>query len=205
MRHFSKSHKAITLVETVVYMGVFSLIMTAIASLSLLMYKSSDFALSSSFATAEARRALFVAVKTIRKASFADNGAYPVVSMEPYEFVFYSDTDNDGKIEKVRLFADNGSFKMGITKSQGLPPQYLPENETVKTVSNFTVNEQKASPIFVYLDSDLQVIDDPSRILDLKAVRFEILIDKDPNRPPSPYKFSNSITLRNITNAYDKW
>ncbi len=208
MRHFSevfKRSRAIGAIETIVYIAVFSMILTAISMTMLSVYRSQDFALSSASAMVDMRRALELALSNIKEASFSDAGAYPVKSMADNEFVFYSDIDNDGKIEQVRFFVDDGIFKRGTIKSSGIPPTYDNTNEELRPIAWHVKNADHAIPIFQYFDKDEQQITDFSKILDLRFVSIRLLIDTDPNRPPEYYDFRSNATLRNIVNSYDKW
>ncbi len=206
MRHFKKiKNKAFTAVESVVYIGVFSLVLGAISSLLVTVYRTHGYSLALQSANSETRVVLENLVNDIREASYADDGAYPVLSMDPNEFIFFSDIDNDGKIERVRYFLENQWLKRGVTKSSGTPATYNTDDETVNTIAWTIRNQTYSIPIFKYLDSSANEITDLSKVLDLRTVDIRLLIDKDPARPPEYFDFNTSATLRNITNAYDKW
>ncbi len=201
----SKKQKGVTVIETLVYMAVFSILLTAISVTMITIYRAHDFAMSNTSAMVDMRRALELAVSNIKEAGFSDAGAYPVVSMSENEFVFYSDIDNDSKVEKVRFFVDGDVFKQGIIDSSGLPPTYDASTEVIKPIAWHIRNTSRGVPVFNFFNKQMQKITNMSKILDLRMVSLRLLIDTDTSRPPSYYDFYSSATLRNITNAYDKW
>jgi hypothetical protein len=52
----------------------------------------------------EARKGIETMVKEIRMAKEGENGAYPIEYAGDKEFIFYSDIDGDGRVERVRYF-----------------------------------------------------------------------------------------------------
>ncbi len=204
-RNKTKQNKAFTAAEMVVYIGIFSLVLGSISALIVNVYKTHHFAISQSDATSNTRKALEQMVSAIREASFADNGAYPVESMADNEMIFYSDIDNDQKVERVRLFIDNHTLKMGVTDSSGTPASYDTSTETVKSIAYYLRNTDYSAKLFTYKDSSGAVITDLSRVLDLRVVDIRVLVDPDPGKAPDYYDFNTSAALRNIINTYDKW
>jgi len=205
MRHIKNKQAAFTIIETSVYLAVFLMISMAISAMLLRLYRGISFANSYVGATHDMRKILEMSVNNIREASFADNGAYPVESMLPNEFIFYSDIDNDKKIERVRLFAEGGVFKRAVIKSSGMPPEYKQSDEVVEPIAWTLKNTQRGIPLFKYLDASATQINDLSKVLDLRSVKIRVIVDADENRAPGYYDFSSSASLRNIVNVYDKW
>ncbi len=206
MLHFKKiNNKAFSAMETVVYIGIFSLVLGAVSTLILNVYRMHYFSLTQSDAISNTRKALSIMLSAIREASFADNGAYPVEKMAPNEFIFYSDIDNDLKVERVRLFVDNHYLKMGVINSSGIPASYNLDNEKFKTIAQGVRNSDFAVDLFTYKNASSSAITDLNNILDLRVVDLRILIDLDPGRSPGFYDFRTSAALRNIVNTYNKW
>ena len=96
--------RGFTLIETLVAIAVFTVIMGAVAGSIVILYRTYGFTLQQSQAIEEARRGIEVMVKEIRGATFGDDGAFIIEKAQDQEFVFYSDIDGDGKVERVRYF-----------------------------------------------------------------------------------------------------
>jgi hypothetical protein len=195
-------NKAATLVEVVVYTGVLSIIIIAVFNAIHYSYKSHSFVLDQIDATREARYGLERLVKDIREAAYADNGAYPVVSMSDNEFIFYSDVDNDNKVERIRYFIEDNKLKRGITDSSGVPPDYDTNNEELEIVSLNLRNIQEGIALFTYYNKSGTQLQDLDKLLDLKFVIIRLVTDINPGRLPNSYEFRSSATLRNLVNAY---
>ena len=101
--------KGFTLIETLIAIFVFTLAMGAVAGFIVLFYRTHSYAFQESTAIDEARRGIETMVKEIRAAKTGDNGAYPIEIADDKQFIFYSDIDNDGKIERVRYFLSTAS------------------------------------------------------------------------------------------------
>lgn len=107
-----------TLIETLVVIAIFSLMMTAIAGSIIILYRTYGYTWEQSIAIDEARRGIETLVKEIRTARIADDGSYPIEKAGDKEFIFYSDIDGDGKVERVRYFLGTVSSGSQIRECQ---------------------------------------------------------------------------------------
>ncbi len=96
--------KGFTIVETVVAIFVFTLILSAVAALIVMIYRTQAYAMQQTRAVNHARRGVECMTKEIRQAISGDNGAYPIEMGMDKQIVFYSDIDGDGRAERVRYF-----------------------------------------------------------------------------------------------------
>jgi type II secretory pathway pseudopilin PulG len=103
-RLFSKTGSGYTMVEMLVVIFVFTLVWGVIAQSIVMIYRTQGFAMDQSRAINEARKGVQAMAREIRQAAAGDNGAYPIELAADKEFVFYSDIDNDGKVERVRYY-----------------------------------------------------------------------------------------------------
>lgn len=106
-RQFNKGRKkfaGFTLVETMVAVFIFILISGLTFLFIFFIYRYYKTNWQQSVAIEEARRGVETMVKEIRMASPSQDGSYPIEKAEDKEFVFYSDIDGDGDIERVRYF-----------------------------------------------------------------------------------------------------
>jgi len=110
--------KSFTLIETLVVIAIFTLIMGALAGSIVMLYRTYGYTWEQSIAIDEARRGIEIMVKEIRGASTGDDGSYPIEKAGDKEFIFYSDIDGDGKVEKVRYFLGTVSSGSQIQECQ---------------------------------------------------------------------------------------
>ncbi|MEA3452766.1 MAG: prepilin-type N-terminal cleavage/methylation domain-containing protein [Patescibacteria group bacterium] len=104
-------NKGFTLIEMLVAIAIFGLISGALFSLIPFLYKTNNYAWNQAYAIDEARRGVKVMVREIREARAGGDGSYIIEKAEDSEFIFFSDIDNDGDIERVRYFLGGVSNK----------------------------------------------------------------------------------------------
>jgi len=105
--------KGISLVETIIFLFVFSLVMAAVVLFILLSYRSYSYSFQQSRAINEARRGVETMIKEIREARIAEDGSYVIAEADDFQFIFYSDIDKDDRIERVRYFLETGGTQAG--------------------------------------------------------------------------------------------
>ena len=110
LRRASKSqNRGFTLIETLAAIGIFTLAFGATTAFILVIYRTQGYAFQQSTAINEARKGVETMVKEIREAKTGDNGSYLIEKADDNEFIFYSDIDKDGEIERVRYFLGGSS------------------------------------------------------------------------------------------------
>jgi hypothetical protein len=138
-------------------------------------------------------------VTEIRSMQPADNGSYPIAQAEAQTLTFYTDVDNDGKIERVRYFLDGTTLKKGIIEpTNTLPVTYPPANEVVTEVVHYLV----PGTIFTYFPEgyppSLTPMAAPVNIANIRLITVTGTIDRDVNAEPGPTTLSISATIRNL-------
>lgn len=96
--------RSFTLIETLITIATFALIFGLVSGFIVMAYRIHGFTWQQSLAVSEARKGIETMVKDIREARISDTGSYPIVKAEDKEFIFYSDIDKDGAVERVRYF-----------------------------------------------------------------------------------------------------
>lgn len=197
----AKSKSGLTIIEVVIagfltvvlgfgIMGLQRIFLDA----QLVTFDSADNVGSTNFSLTQMAREL-------RAARQADSGAYPLVTANDNEIVFYSDVDYDNRSERVRYWLDGTVLRKSITKSSGEPPQYLAEN-TVETV--VTENVRNQTPIFIYFNADWPADTDnnplftPADIAIVRALRVSLVINSRPEIPNRAYTLETHIQFRNL-------
>ncbi len=196
-----ENNSGFTLIETIIIIFIFTLTMGALFGTIVILYRTHNYTLEQSQATYEARKGIETMVKEIREAETADDGSYPIVSADDYQFVFYSNIDDDPDIERVRYFLDDqdNELKKGVINPSGWPPEYLTENEAITTVAHYVVNEP---PIFRYYDGEGEELPAPARKKDTKMMGVYLVINVNPKRTPQNSELISKVQLRNLKNEY---
>lgn len=190
------------MLETIVMIGVFTLVMGAIGSLILFIYRSYNYNFQQAAAITEARRGIEIMIREIREAKTADDGSYPLAQADDLEFIFYGDIDNDDSVERVRYFLNGTDFKKGVVEPSGDPPQYILTNETIDILSRYVRNA--GTPVFTYYNGDWPTdnVSNPlptaTRLMETKLMHLYLKINVDPSRPPDNFELESDIQIRNL-------
>jgi type II secretory pathway pseudopilin PulG len=204
--------KSLTLIETLVTIAIFALVMGVVSSFIVMGYRTQSYAFQQSRAIAQARKGIETMVKEIREAKGGDDGSYIIEKADDFEFVFYSDIDNNGKTERVRYFIEGTDFKKGVIEPTGWPIRYPLENEEVFILSQYVRNQP---PIFKYYNGDWlgeaycqanptakvcldNPLPTPTRLKDTKLMHLYLVINVNPNRPPQDFELISDVQIRNL-------
>jgi prepilin-type N-terminal cleavage/methylation domain-containing protein len=187
--------KGFTLIEMLITIFIFLLAIGAIFGIASHLYKTNDYIFQQSQAIGEARRGIETMVKEIREAREGDDGSYIIEEAQDFEFIFYSDIDNDQETERVRYFLDGSDFKKGVIEPEGWPIKYPSQKEKIIVLSAYVRNQP---PIFHYYDGDGNELSPPSRLKDTKLMKLNLVINVDPNRPPQDFTLESQVQIRNL-------
>ena len=89
-------------------------------------------------------------VKEIREARTSDDGSYPIEKARDKEFIFYSDIDKDGEVERVRYF-------LGTTQSDSLSQDcvtFVDGGSCVVSFSNFLSGTLDSAEVEISVEGD---------------------------------------------------
>lgn len=186
-----------SLIETLVWISVFVSAMLALSTSVIYFYRTSNYAIQQASATASAQHGIDLMIRTVREASYASNGAYPIVSLAGNDLKFYAEIDGDFGIEQVHYYLSGSSLLKGVVEPSGDPSVYTGA-ETVSAVSLDVRNIAQSTLLFTYYDKDGTLMSDYTKIGDVRYVSARLLVDVDPNKSPIPLSLNSSAALRNL-------
>lgn len=189
--------QGMTVIEAVVWIAVFVSVMLALTSSIIYFYRTSNYAIQQSSAIASAQHGIDLIVRTMREASYASNGAYPIVSLAANDLKFYADVDNDLGVEKVHYYLQGTVLMKGLIEPTGDPPAYTGA-EVSSVVSDNVRNQSQGVAVFTYYDKNGAQIVDYSKIGAVRFIAANVLVDVDPNKTPVPLSLRSSAALRNL-------
>ncbi|MDB5238332.1 MAG: hypothetical protein JWM46_602 [Candidatus Kaiserbacteria bacterium] len=196
MKQLSRT-RGFTLLETVVWVGMFTMVMVAIVTTLIFFYRTSNYTIQEASAVASAQHGMDLMVRTMREAAYSSSGAYPIVSIAPDDIVFYADVDSDSAIERVHYYLSGTNVFQGILDPSGDPPVYT-GSETASAISDYVRNTSQGTVTFLYYDSGGALISDYSKIGSVRFITVNVGVDVDTNRSPTPIYLRSSAALRNI-------
>jgi len=137
--------------------------------------------------------------REIRSMGPSSLGAYPIEAASSTSFIFFSDIDGDGLMERVRYFRATTTLEKGVIKPSGNPLVYATSTETTRVVVSDLIG---SGGVFEYFDSAYTGTQSPmAPPVDAQAIRIvraSLSSDINPGSGPLPAFFSVTVNLRNL-------
>lgn len=198
MQHHSRNNRGFTLVEMLVVIFITGVLGVALNSMIVNFYRTNAFLLEQTKAIDSAHRGLSTSFIDLRQSSYGDDGSYPIQSVATSTITFFSDVDNDGVVEKIRLYLSNGNFYRGVTESTSTPPTYSGQPETTILIANY-VRNSTSTPIFRFYDgAGVELASSTAPIAAIATISTSLMVDLNPLRAPDILTLQETATLRNI-------
>jgi prepilin-type N-terminal cleavage/methylation domain-containing protein len=191
---------AMTLVEMLVVIGLFSVLSILIFGAAQTFYQTNSYSSAQAEEIDHARRGVTALTRDLREMTYAENGTFPVAEIEEYTIGFYSDIDKDNSVEYVRYVLEDGetNFYKRVYNPTGNPPVYnltSPDEEFL--MSQYVQNRNQSVPIFSYYDSNNNSVTS-SQITDVRYIEAEVIVNIDPVRSPGEFMLRTSVAPRNL-------
>jgi len=186
-----------TFLEVIVWVAVFTSAMLAISQSILYFYRANNYTIQQASAITSAQRGLEHFVRTVREASYASDGAYPIVSMGLNDVTFYAEIDGDSAIERVHFYVVDTGLYRGVLEPSGNPLSYT-GTEATSTISDYVRNITLGAKVFSYYDENGVEITDFTRIAEVRFISANLIVNIDPNKLPDQLTLRSSAALRNI-------
>ncbi len=193
------THRAFTLVETIVVISITTLIIVTLGMLLSYFYKTNAYTLQQTIAVAQARQGVEDATRYLREASYASDGSYPIAQVATSSITFYANTNSGPAIERVTYTLEGGTLFRTITEPVGNPPTYSGGPLATTTIAVSVVNDS-LTPVFRYFDDTGAELTAPVNVSKIASVETTVVIDVDVNRAPTSFTLSGGATLRNLKN-----
>lgn len=199
----SNESRGTTLIEVLVVIFIISTIGGAIFSLQSDVFRLNKNLSGMLGAHDDARQTLRKFTSELRTASQSSRGAPAIAQAESTSITFYANIDADALIERIRYFLDGTTLKRGIIKPSGSPLSYDDTaSETFVELVDGIANG--ATNIFTYYDgtydgtTNVTPLAFPVTRQNIRLIKIELLIDREPAREPGPTVFTTQVTPRNL-------
>ena len=205
MRHYLKTQSGFTFVETIVVVGIFTVLTVAIFGGAQSFYQQQAQVSAQADEVDNARRGMTVLSRDLREMTYAENGTFPVVEIQEHSIGFYSDIDKDDSVEYVRYeLADSSTdFYKRIYNPTGNPPVYnlsSPDEEIL--LSQFVQNRSQSTSTFSYYDSNHNALSSGAQLTDVRFIEAQLIVNIDPIRSPGEFLLRTSVAPRNLKDNF---
>jgi len=189
--------RGITLIETLVWIALTVIIVEALGLTLNYYYRTNRYAIQQANAVTSGQRGLDRMVRVIREAAYSSEGAFPIVSIDGDDLVFYADIDADPLIERVHYFIDGTTLVEGIIEPSGNPPAYS-GSETESVIAEYVRNTSQSVPLFEYFDELGNEITSYSNWANVRFIKATLIVNVDESTLPNQLSMSSSASLRNL-------
>ena len=186
----------LTFVEMLITIAIISIIMIAIVDSIIFFYRANTSSIEQEYQVEHARRGAELMIRDLRETTYADSGAYPLATIATSTVTFYTDTDTDGSIERIRYTLLGTNLYRNVTLAAGAPPAYTGGGAT-STVSRYIRNNDEAAPLFRYFDNTNTEVSSED-IADVVSVTVNLVVDITQQHTPGKFTLRDSATLRNL-------
>lgn len=190
--------RGLTLAETLVVLGLFTVISLAIFNAVASFYRYHAYTLSQAYQVEHARRGVEFLVRDMREMTYADDGAFPLISIASSSVGFYSDIDRDDSVERVVYTLGGTTLTKDVYNATGSPPVYDDVPDETLIISEYVQNGLQEIDIFTYYDATGAVMVLPALVTDVRHVDVHLIVNIDPVRDPGEFMLRSSATLRNL-------
>ena len=179
-------------------MGIFASVMTVVSLFALNIANDESFFTESINSEAELRQSYKIIISEIRSMTLSNTGSYPISVASSSSFTFFSDSDGDGYVERIRYFVDSGILKRGSIKPSGNPLAYNSSDEKITESVHYLASDN----VFSYFDSgydgNQSPLGYPLSPASIKVVKLQLSVDKDIKVLPDKVTLPVYIDLRNL-------
>ncbi len=188
--------RGFTLIETIVTVGIFAIVVTALSILIQYFYRTNAYIFEETAAVQSAHNGIIDAMHYLREASYGADGSYPIVNAATSTVTFYVDIKGDGVVDKVRYYLSGTTLYKSIVLPTGVPPTYIGQPENISTIATYV--RATTTPIFRYYNSVGAQLTTPIDVAKITSVNTTITVNLNPTRAPNNYTLSAGATLRNL-------
>jgi type II secretory pathway pseudopilin PulG len=188
-----------TLVETVVAIGIYTILILAITGSVTSLYQTNSYALSQANEVDNARRGMTQWNRDVKEMTTAEDGTFPLVRIEPHTLGYYSDTDQDDRVEYVEYILASTTLTKYSYNPVGSPVTYdFSSPDKVQTLSLYVQNLNQGTSTFSYFDETGAMLSSTSPVINVKYIKAQIIVNIDPFRSPGEFMLRSSIAPRNL-------
>lgn len=201
MKFYQLNNQGISLMEILVAISIFSLLVIGTVSIFSYSLKSNKIIWEQLSTQNEGRKIIQDFINELRSANYSSIGAYPLLTVDPQEIIFYSNIDTDTYREQVRYFLDNDILKKGVIKPTGTPLSYSSGNEVITEIVHDIGNG--SDPIFYYYgqnygNASSTPLSAPVSAIEVRMVGITLELEEDPTASPVPFHIESKVAVRSL-------
>ena len=194
-----KNQKGMTFLEILVAIGLYAVIILMLGQLIDVFSNLKKLTLESSYPQQDIEYLFQYMITDLRSMGPSSVGSYPIESASSSSLAFYSDTNRDGLMERIRYLIATSTLERGSITPSGNPLVYATSSEIVITIVPHILVGQS---YFEYFDKNYigtqTPLTSPIDLSKIRTIRTSFTVDTSTTTAPLPINFSTFITPRNL-------
>lgn len=186
-----------TLLEMLVAVFIISIIIPILFNTIANLYETHGQTISKAFALVETTKGIKEVVRDVRSAVYSEEGSLPLVTIATSTLTLYTDTDYDGKVERVRYFISNNELRKGIIEPTSTS-SYPTNTETLSTLVSGVTNTTTNTPVFRYFSATSTEVTSSANILRVRRVEVLLIGSSRFGPETSEVILRSSASIRNL-------
>ncbi len=195
--------RGLTLIELIVAIAIVGMVTGGIVAFERSILMNTKVVQSEFISQGQIRKALTSFVKELRTAAPSANGSFTIDTAGTSTLIFYSNSDTDVSVERVRYFLATTTLRKGITKPTGTV--YNLANEKISSIVNDITNAT-GTPIFTYYDtgydgftsSSTDPLPSPVNLPAVRMVKISLKVNPNGVRAPVAQTYTTQVMIRNL-------
>ena len=140
-------------------------------------------------------------VRNVRGAVYSEQGSLPLVTVGTSTLTLYTDTDYDGRVERVRYTLSGNTLEKWVIEPTATS-RYPIGSESMSVLARNVTNTADGVPIFRYYTSTSTEITTQARILDVRRVDVTIHAQATSSHEVGTIILTSSASIRNLKDTY---
>lgn len=135
----------------------------------------------------------------VRSAAPSETGSFAIASASTTQLTFYTDSDNDGIVERIRYYIQGNQLRKGTLRPTGSPLAYTGSESTRTLVKNII---STTTPVFSYYSSTYAgtstALVQPVTVSAVRLIKMTLVVDDDTTQAPPPVESTTQVTVRTL-------
>ncbi len=196
-----KGARAYTLIEVLVVIAIILLILPVLYASIDALYDAHATSFATSLALTNATKATDAIIRDVRSSVYGEDGSLPIVSFGTSSVTFFTDTDMDGRVERVRYFLTDTTLSKGVIEPTSTS-SYPLGTEVIAVLGENIMNGETATPLFRYYSATSTEITTTSNILSIRRIETTIQARSIFRLQTRDVSVTSSASIRNLKNTY---
>lgn len=194
-------NKGMTLVEVLVAIGISVVVMSAVATFEVNVFKYQRDISSSFTTTQDAQVVMRTMAKELRTASPSATGSYTIAQADNNALTFFTDLKGDGIKDRIRYTLMDNKIYRAKTTPTGSPLSYDSAVESTTTLVH-NVKNDGTQPVFEYFDNNYDgsqsALIQPVTLTAIRFIKINVFLHSGNNQSTTTKLYSTGVALRNL-------